>query len=151
MTILPLRSRRLAQSQGARVQDLVRVFAHYNMTCVLLSYIGHHSGEDMRIALRRPDGAWHFTDSRTPFTPSGVGDIDVIPSPMSSSTSLMSFNSRLPLNHKKSQEAKSQKRDYHKGYDPDLDFELSPTALPPPAYCQDREPCRDHFDEGRFP
>ncbi|PPQ86484.1 hypothetical protein CVT24_010254 [Panaeolus cyanescens] len=39
----------------------------------------HTPGSDMRIALRRPDGAWHFADSRTPFTPVGVGEIDVLP------------------------------------------------------------------------
>lgn len=101
----------------------------------------HNPGEDMRIALRRPDGAWHFADSRTPFTPAGVSDIDVLPSPMSSSTSLASYSSRLPLKSKKSQEARTARDD----------FELSsPIVAPPPAY---HEPCQDHFDEttGRPP
>ena len=35
----------------------------------------------MRIAIRRPDGAWHFADSRTPFTPVGVNELDVVPHP----------------------------------------------------------------------
>ncbi|KAH9485784.1 hypothetical protein JR316_0002699 [Psilocybe cubensis] len=56
----------------------------------------HKPGEDMRIAIRRPDGAWHFTDSRTPFTPAGVTELEVTPSPASSSTSLIAFNSRFP-------------------------------------------------------
>ncbi|KAF8959921.1 hypothetical protein BDZ97DRAFT_1922529 [Flammula alnicola] len=90
----------------------------------------HNPGEDMRIALRRPDGAWHFADSRTPFTPAGVTDIDVLPSPMSSSTSLFSFNSHLPSS--KEQEVRASREHY---YNP---------APPPPAYY--REPCREHFD-----
>ncbi|KAF9047671.1 hypothetical protein BJ165DRAFT_1117351 [Panaeolus papilionaceus] len=53
----------------------------------------HTPGSDMRIALRRPDGAWHFADSRTPFTPVGVSEIDVLPSPTVSTSSLGSFNS----------------------------------------------------------
>lgn len=85
----------------------------------------HKPGEDMRIAVRRPDGAWHFTDSRTPFTPSGVADLDVLPSPMSSSASLISFNSRFPSTQP-------------------YNFQLSP---PPPIYHP--EPCREHFDDSR--
>ncbi|KDR69873.1 hypothetical protein GALMADRAFT_913495 [Galerina marginata CBS 339.88] len=81
----------------------------------------HNPGEDMRIALRRPDGAWHFTDSRTPFTPLGVADLDVTPSPMSSSASLISFNSRFPSTS------------------------ISRTTPPPPVH--HREPCREHFDD----
>lgn len=47
----------------------------------------HIPGSDMRIAHRRPDGAWHFADSRTPFTPEGVSDLDNTPSPMSAASS----------------------------------------------------------------
>ncbi|KAF8161535.1 hypothetical protein B0H34DRAFT_383755 [Crassisporium funariophilum] len=103
-------------------------------------------GEDMRIAIRRPDGAWHFADSRTPFTPVGVKDIDVLPSPMSSSTSMFSFNSRLPSN--KELEAKAA-RDFHKGYDSEFDFAVSSHVPPPPAY--HREPCKEQFDAGQPP
>jgi len=94
----------------------------------------HMPGSDMCIAIRRPDGAWHFTDSRTPFTPYGVADLDVMPSPISSATSLISFNSRLPST--KAQEAKANQEPYT--------CELSP---PPPAY--HHEPCREHFDDSR--
>lgn len=93
-------------------------------------------GEDMRIAIRRPDGAWHFADSRTPFTPTGVNDIDVLPSPMSSSASLLSFNTKMPSN--KEQEFNDTR------YDPESDFEISPIAPPPPAY--HHESCHEHFD-----
>ncbi|TFK26314.1 hypothetical protein FA15DRAFT_299397 [Coprinopsis marcescibilis] len=41
----------------------------------------HQPGNDMRIAHRRPDGAWHFADPRTPFRPVGVSDIENTPSP----------------------------------------------------------------------
>lgn len=47
----------------------------------------HVPGSDMRIAHRRPDGAWHFADSRTPFKPEGVSDLDNTPSPMSAASS----------------------------------------------------------------
>ncbi|CAA7260347.1 unnamed protein product [Cyclocybe aegerita] len=104
----------------------------------------HTPGEDMRIAVRRPDGAWHFADSRTPFTPTGVQDIDVLPSPMSSSVSLLSLLPHQPLS-KKAQEARS----YGKGYDSDIDFEVRRTVPPPPAY--HREPCGEHFDDARSP
>jgi len=94
----------------------------------------HKPGSDMRIAVRRPDGAWHFTDSRTPFTPSGVADLDVVPSPISSATSLISFNSRFPSS--KAQGASTTREPYN--------FKLS---APPTAYHP--EPCRDHFDDSR--
>jgi hypothetical protein len=54
----------------------------------------HTPGENMRIAFRQPDGAWHFADSLTPFAPAGVNDIDVLPSPSVSSMSEFSFNSQ---------------------------------------------------------
>lgn len=91
----------------------------------------HTPGEDMRIAFRRPDGAWHFADSRTPFTPAGVKDIEVVPSAMSSSASLFSLNVRTPSN--KEREARAA-RDLSEGYDSELGFAISPTVSPPPAY-----------------
>lgn len=89
----------------------------------------------MRIALRRPDGAWHFADSRTPFMPTGVNDIDVLPSPTSSSASLLSLNVKIPSN--KEREAMAA-RDLYKGHDPE-----SVAIPPPPAYY--RESCNQHF------
>jgi hypothetical protein len=94
----------------------------------------HKPGSDMRIAVRRPDGAWHFTDSRTPFTPSGVADLDVTPSPISSATSLISFNSRFPST--KAQEANNSREPHN----------FKPSA-PPLAYHP--ELCREHFDDSR--
>ncbi|KAF8805200.1 hypothetical protein BYT27DRAFT_7192928 [Phlegmacium glaucopus] len=105
----------------------------------------HTPGTDMRIAFRRPDGAWHFADSRTPFTPSGVKDIDVHP-PASPSTSFFSFNSKIPSN--KEREVKAA-RDLYKGYGSEFDFETNPFAPPPPAY--HRESCNEYFDGNRSP
>lgn len=98
----------------------------------------------MRIAIRRPDGAWHFTDSRTPFTPAGVSEIDVTPSPISSrsSVSLLSFHSSSRFPSNKAKEARAV-RDLSN----DFGFEVDPTAPPPPAY--HREPCQTHFDDQR--
>ncbi|KAL0955553.1 hypothetical protein HGRIS_001792 [Hohenbuehelia grisea] len=36
----------------------------------------HRPGENMRIARRRSDGAWQFSDTRSPFSPSGVSELD---------------------------------------------------------------------------
>ena len=73
----------------------------------------------MRIASRRPDGSWHISDSLTPFRPAGVNDIDILPSP-STSTSECSFS--LPS---KEWEAK-------KGCE--VGYGFSTLTLPPPAY-----------------
>ncbi|KAF8058600.1 hypothetical protein FPV67DRAFT_509767 [Lyophyllum atratum] len=86
----------------------------------------HTPGADMRIAMRRPDGAWQFGDTRRPFTPSGVSEIDVLPSP-SSSTGL------LPPRVRKEHEAKAS-RDLRYGHDHDYDIDINP---PPPAYGYD--------------
>jgi len=93
----------------------------------------HTPGADMRIAVRRPDGAWHFTDPRDPFSPSGVSDIDVLPSPSSSTTMLPP--PRRP--HRKELEAKAWRDNVNQSrleYNRDYDVELSP---PPPAYGYD--------------
>ncbi|KIK05834.1 hypothetical protein K443DRAFT_674880 [Laccaria amethystina LaAM-08-1] len=104
-------------------------------------------GSDMRIAIRRPDGAWHFADSRTPFTPSGVSDIDVIPSPSSStsflpwssradvpsspsSTSFLPWSSRTNVS-KKEMEVKAMATKGYGGREFDVNVGLVP---PPPAY-----------------
>lgn len=93
----------------------------------------HNPGEDMRIAIRRPDGAWHFTDSRTPFTPAGVSEIDVAPSPISSrsSVSLLSHSSSRYLSNK-AKEARAAR-----DLSDDFGFEVNPTVPPPPAYHRD--------------
>lgn len=100
----------------------------------------------MRIAFRRPDGAWHFADSRTPFTPEGVNDIDVLPSLPSASTSVDSFNFKIPSN--KEREVKAA-RNLSKRYDSDYGFSTKTTTVPPPAYqC---ESYSDHSDGDRPP
>lgn len=76
----------------------------------------------MRIAFRRPDGAWHIGDSMTPFKPAGVNDIEVLPSPtVTLASSECSFN--LP-----SKEYEVKKAGYEAGYG------FSTLSLPPPAY-----------------
>ena len=98
----------------------------------------------MRIAIRRPDGAWHFTDSRTPFTPAGVSEIDVTPSPVStrSTASLFSFHSSSRFPSNKAKEVRTAR-----DLSDDFGFRVDPTAPPPPAY--HREPCQPHFDDHR--
>jgi len=86
----------------------------------------HTPGADMRIAVRRPDGAWHFSDPRAPFTPSGVSDLDVLPSPAS-------YTSTLPPSIRSKDQLKSS-RDLRDIYDRDYDVDLQP---PPPAYGYD--------------
>lgn len=80
----------------------------------------------MRIATRRPDGAWQFSDPQAPFTPTGVSEIDVLPSPSSSTASMLP-----PRSHRKEREAAREAR---KEYDRDYDLDLNP---PPPAYGYD--------------
>ncbi|GLB38004.1 hypothetical protein LshimejAT787_0410550 [Lyophyllum shimeji] len=90
----------------------------------------HTPGSDMRIAMRGADGAWHFADPRTRFSPSGVSEIDVLPSPLSS-RSTMTLPSPVRT---KEQEAKSPANLRH-GYDrSEYDVDLNP---PPPAYGYD--------------
>ena len=88
----------------------------------------------MRIAVRRPDGAWHFTDSRTPFTPSGIKDLDNVPS-LKSSASIISSSSNGRIPSKKADEVKLES--FRRRRDPYLEFDLSPTVPPPPAYHPD--------------
>ncbi|KAF8911685.1 hypothetical protein CPB84DRAFT_1762612 [Gymnopilus junonius] len=114
----------------------------------------HKPGEDMRIALRRPDGAWHFTDSRTPFTPVGVNDLDVAPSPISSATSLISFNSRFPpavsslQKSNKAHNVNSSMSTSASRLGSAYDHTIPPLQPPDPVYHRHGEPCRDHFDDG---
>jgi len=86
----------------------------------------HTPGAEMRIATRRPDGAWQFADPEAPFTPSGVSDLES--SPASSHTTLPPASSRTNL--LKEKESKSA-REIRKGYDR---FDSSEVELPPPAY-----------------
>lgn len=72
----------------------------------------------MRIAYRRPDGAWLFADSRTPFTPLGVSDLENTPVPAVSTKSS-------PFSSQKELDAKLEDP-FASSYDP-----ITP---PPPAY-----------------
>lgn len=89
----------------------------------------YRPGEDMRIAYRRPDGAWAFGDSSRPFTPTGVNDLVNTPMSASSSQSFMvsPASSRPPKDYegKRDSERLAQKDGY-------LDHE--PLTPPPPAY-----------------
>ena len=78
----------------------------------------------MRIAFRRPDGAWHIADSLTPFEPAGVNNIDFLPPP-SASASECSFSFGSP-----SKEWEVKKAGYEGGYG----FSSSNLTFPPPAY-----------------
>ncbi|KAG6864567.1 hypothetical protein C0991_008610 [Blastosporella zonata] len=46
--------------------------------------VEHTPGSEMRVATRRPDGAWEFSDYPIPLSPSGASNTDVAPSPSSS-------------------------------------------------------------------
>jgi hypothetical protein len=103
----------------------------------------HTPGSDMRIAVRRPDGAWQFSSPRSPFTPTGISEPSPLPSPAISSTYLPLGSPRPSLSVKSNKEleveAQRQKakeeRDkigYGFGYDdPAFEGNLNP---PPPAY-----------------
>jgi hypothetical protein len=84
----------------------------------------------MRIAFRRPDGAWHFADSLTPFTPAGINEIDVLPSPSASGSE---YSSNAPPKEKKLK-AEDRQED---------DFSFNPATPPPPAYHSESY---KHFD-----
>ncbi|KAG6834677.1 hypothetical protein H0H93_008086 [Arthromyces matolae] len=81
----------------------------------------HTPGSDMRIATRRPDGAWQFSDPSSPFTPSGVSELDSSPK--------RSYKSSLPKKTKSTLLHNTQ-FDYAGHYD----FVIDP---PPPAYGYD--------------
>ncbi|TFK45119.1 hypothetical protein BDQ12DRAFT_674159 [Crucibulum laeve] len=98
----------------------------------------HTPGSGMRIAIRRPDGAWQFGDHRAPFTPSGVSDIDVMPSTPSSLTFSLQLKNNSRTRLTKADEVKAA-RDFNKAYDRDLDVEIGPNVMPPPAYGHEHE------------
>lgn len=110
----------------------------------------HIPGSDMRIAHRRPDGAWHFADSRTPFTPEGVSDLDNTPSPMSAASSRVfpfsphynsgangsSLTLNTPMSTKEQETAAFRLAAAQPRNDPldDMWASSRPLPLPPPAY-----------------
>ncbi len=69
----------------------------------------------MRIANRRSDGVWTFSDPRAPFTPQGVGDLTPA-SPWA-----------------------RDKKGFRKGAFDAYEFEPDPSVLPPPAYAYGNE------------
>jgi len=89
----------------------------------------HTPGSGMRVAIRRPDGAWEFEDPRRAYTPSSRSDLEFLPSPSSSLGTLP------PKVRSKEHEFKSSRDlryDYDRDYD--IDIDISP---PPPAYGYD--------------
>ncbi|TFL03774.1 hypothetical protein BDV98DRAFT_590666 [Pterulicium gracile] len=98
------------------------------------SQFDYKPGENMRVAMRRPDGAWDFVDpASTQNSPYGATHLDGMP--VSSSTA--SFSSYPPppaaQRSKKEEEAARWRRK-------DLDYELGVDSgdlmAPPPAYGQ---------------
>ncbi|KAF7783237.1 hypothetical protein Agabi119p4_2613 [Agaricus bisporus var. burnettii] len=96
-------------------------------------------GERLRLAIRRPDGAWDFTDPSEPFTPSGVSDI--YSSPTCSTTNFESntgTRKSAVMEYKEQESAAS--RMIRLGYDArDSDLASAEGLLPhpPPAYRQE--------------
>lgn len=87
----------------------------------------------MRIAFRQPDGAWHFANSLTPFTPAGINDI----SPSASTSELSCKHS-------------SKDGKLKAGYgEEEYGFPIQPTTHPLPAY--HRESYHKHFDGDHSP
>ncbi|KXN82439.1 hypothetical protein AN958_02558 [Leucoagaricus sp. SymC.cos] len=112
-------------------------------------YYRHTPGKDMRIAIRRPDGAWDFTDPNQPFTPNGVTDI--VPSPVSSTATFSSISKRqqeappavnrgsaaiLAYKEQESRAAQMIRLGYD-ARDHDLAMGDGPLPYPPPAYGQE--------------
>ncbi|KAJ2922804.1 hypothetical protein H1R20_g14306, partial [Candolleomyces eurysporus] len=95
----------------------------------------HTPGQDMRIAVRRPDGAWHFSDPSTPFTPVGVSDLEAAPVSAASSQ-FFPFSPRYVPPSKKEKEVEEARRAY-KEDDPFNDYDS--IAPPPPAYQRHKE------------
>jgi hypothetical protein len=80
----------------------------------LIRITGHEPGKDMRIAKRRSNGVWEFSNPEGSFSPSGIGDLDAQPAPRKPSKKSLTKNPlKLP----------------RQGY---LDVES--LAYPPPAY-----------------
>jgi len=107
----------------------------------------HKPGENMRMARRRSDGAWIFSDPRTPFRPAGVRqlDIDLVP-PSPSGSSFTSPRTPQPSPSLKkypvgySKEYEIEQLRYQEPRSPGRfteDSEISVEDLPPPAYAYD--------------
>jgi hypothetical protein len=93
----------------------------------------------MRLAIRRPDGAWDFTDPSEPFTPSGISDIHISPVSPSTTPSSNHRSSKSAVRQYKEQES-TVSRMIRLGYDAreaDLAFTEGPLPHPPPAYGQE--------------
>lgn len=88
----------------------------------------------MRIATRRPDGAWEFSNRGSPFNPSGVMEIEpTSPSCFSVPPTPSSLEPpKSPAEIMKESESKAA-RLIRQGYD---DREFSEDSPPPPAYGQ---------------
>jgi len=88
-------------------------------------------GSDMRIAHRQEDGSWSIADNHTPFSPTGVSDLDVMPSPVSPRFPSVYSSPKLSA---KERDAKS--RTFGKGHPKDDLYDIDATILspPPPAY-----------------
>lgn len=86
----------------------------------------------MRIAIRRPDGGWDFADSGAPFTPQGVTELDVTPSP-SSSRRYFPFSTR-PARTKEL--SKRELLRLSRTREPDLETDTASIVGLPPYYSQ---------------
>jgi hypothetical protein len=93
----------------------------------------------MRLAIRRPDGAWDFTDPSEPFTPSGISDIHLSSvSPPTTPTSNKGSSKSAIMEYKEQESRVS--RMIRLGYDArdsDLALTEGPLPHPPPAYGQE--------------
>jgi hypothetical protein len=99
--------------------------------CEIPAYaFDHEPGKNMRVALRRPDGAWEFVEQRTsPYSPYGMADPDAFPA--SSSASLLS--TATSPSKPRTQKEEEMQRWQRKHLDVDCGAEL---MAPPPAYGQ---------------
>jgi hypothetical protein len=95
----------------------------------LFGFSEYNPGEDMCIAIRRPDGAWHFTDSHTPFTYERIRNrchcISYIHQ-IDSQLALLLL--KLAISFQQSQRGKDCPQS------DDFGFRVNSTALLPPAY-----------------
>lgn len=85
----------------------------------------------MRVATRRPDGAWEFSHPGTSFNPLGVTELEPVPgTPSVPSTPSSIEPPKSPAQIMKERESRAA-RLIRKGYD---DREFDEDAPPPPAY-----------------
>ncbi|PFH47403.1 hypothetical protein AMATHDRAFT_50336 [Amanita thiersii Skay4041] len=100
-------------------------------------HFDHRPGSDMRIAIRRPDGAWDFAHPGSPFNPAGVREIELTPHTPGPSSSIppTPTTPKSPVELMKERESKAA-RLIRKGYD-DREFDADPDCPPPPAYGQE--------------